>query len=46
MDLWMEAQNTLPAKLPRKVQDILNKHEHEGTTDSEEYGAAIVHFYA
>ncbi|KAF7344717.1 Proline iminopeptidase [Mycena venus] len=29
-----------------KIQDILDRYESEGTTDSEEYGAAVEQFYA
>ncbi|KAJ7135110.1 proline iminopeptidase [Mycena filopes] len=46
MDLWMEAQNVLRTKLPRKIQDVLNQHEKQGTTDSKEYGEAVGAFYA
>ncbi|KAJ7605956.1 Alpha/Beta hydrolase protein [Mycena polygramma] len=46
MDLWMEAQNALRAKLPRKIRNVLDKHEREGTTDSEEYNAAVGQFFA
>ncbi|KAJ7140385.1 proline-specific peptidase [Mycena filopes] len=46
MDLWMEAQNVLRTKLPRKIQDVLDQHEKQGTTDSKEYGEAVGAFYA
>ncbi|KAK7045124.1 proline iminopeptidase [Favolaschia claudopus] len=46
MDLWVKAQNFLRGMLPQDTQDILSKHEKDGTTDSEEYQAAVGVFYA
>ncbi|KAJ7218857.1 Alpha/Beta hydrolase protein [Mycena rebaudengoi] len=46
MGLWVEAQNALRAKLPQDVQDVLNKHEKDGTTDSKEYQVAVGVFYS
>lgn len=43
--LWLEAAAKLRAKLPQDVQDTLTKHEEDGTTDSEEYGKAMMVFY-
>ncbi|KAJ7444435.1 proline iminopeptidase [Mycena latifolia] len=46
MDLWMEAQTALRGQLPQEIQDVLDKNEKDGTTDSAEYSAAIGQFYA
>ncbi|KAK7045122.1 proline iminopeptidase [Favolaschia claudopus] len=46
MDLWVEAQNILRAKLPQDVQDKLDTNEKDGTTESEEYQSAVAVFYA
>lgn len=46
MGLWIEAQNGLRKNLPQEVQDILNKHEKEGSTDSPEYEEASGIFYS
>ena len=46
MKLWIEAQNRLRSQLPQNVQDVLDKHEADGTTESEEYQAAVGEFYA
>lgn len=46
MPLWIEAANTLRAKLPADVQRVLTEHEQAGTTDSAEYLAATDVFYA
>ncbi|KAJ7245288.1 proline-specific peptidase [Mycena rebaudengoi] len=46
MGLWVKSQNELRAKLPQDVQDILDKHERDGTTDSAEYQTAVGVFYA
>ncbi|KAJ7085500.1 proline-specific peptidase [Mycena belliarum] len=46
MGLWVDAQNLLRTKLPQDVQDVLDKHEKDGTTDSDEYAAAVGVFYA
>lgn len=45
MHQWMEAQNALRSKLPQDVQDVLQKHEDAGTTDSAEYEAAVEVYY-
>ncbi|OCH87905.1 proline-specific peptidase [Obba rivulosa] len=41
MTLWLEAAGSLLAQLPQDVQDILQKHERDGTTDSQEYKDAM-----
>jgi L-proline amide hydrolase len=46
MPLWLEAANALRAQLPEDVQKTLLSHEEAGTTDSEEYEAAMNVFYA
>ncbi|KAJ7756042.1 Alpha/Beta hydrolase protein [Mycena maculata] len=46
MGLWVVSQNAFRAQLPLDVQDILDKHEKNGTTDSEEYQAAVGVFYS
>jgi L-proline amide hydrolase len=46
MPLWLEAANALRAQLPEDVQKTLLRHEEAGTTDSEEYEAAMNVFYA
>ncbi|KAJ7753607.1 proline iminopeptidase [Mycena maculata] len=46
MGLWVEAANRLRTELPPDVQDALDKHEKEGTTESAEYQAAMTAFYA
>jgi proline-specific peptidase len=45
VDLWEEAAKKLRAKLPKEVQDVLDKHEKEGTTDSQEYKDAVFVYY-
>ncbi|KAI0671830.1 hypothetical protein C8Q78DRAFT_800662 [Trametes maxima] len=46
MNLWVEAANHLRSLLPKDVQDVLDKHEADGTTDSEEYHKAVDVFYS
>ncbi|KAJ6605830.1 Alpha/Beta hydrolase protein [Mycena sp. CBHHK59/15] len=46
MGLWITSQNALRAELPQDIQDVLDKHEKEGTTDSPEYQTAVGEFYA
>ena len=46
MPLWLDAASTLRARLPDDVQKTLLRHEEAGTTDSEEYEAAVQVFYA
>jgi L-proline amide hydrolase len=45
MDLWSAAAAELRAALPPGVDETLRKHEDAGTTDSEEYRAAMRVFY-
>ncbi|KAK1232895.1 hypothetical protein PQX77_003963 [Marasmius sp. AFHP31] len=45
MGLWVSAQNALRAKLEQATQDIMAKHENEGTTDNKEYEEAVDVFY-
>ncbi|GAA5025781.1 proline iminopeptidase-family hydrolase [Terrabacter aeriphilus] len=45
MELWLEAANTLRARLPEDVQQTLLAHEEAGTTDSAEYAEAEKVFY-
>ncbi|KAJ7140376.1 proline-specific peptidase [Mycena filopes] len=46
MGLWVTSQNALRTELPRAVQDTLDLHEKNGTTESEEYQAAVGVFYS
>ncbi|ESK94107.1 proline-specific peptidase [Moniliophthora roreri MCA 2997] len=46
MKLWVTAQDRLRSLLPKEVQEVLTKHEKEGTTDSAEYQEAVGVFYA
>ena len=43
---WVEEANRLRAELPPEVQQALLDHEAAGTTDSHEYEAAMMVFYA
>ncbi|KAJ3715368.1 Alpha/Beta hydrolase protein [Lentinula raphanica] len=43
--LWAEAQSKLRKLLPQEVQDVMEKHEKDGTTESEEYQKAMVAYY-
>lgn len=44
--LLADATNTLLGKFPKTFQDMIHKHEKEGTTDSEEYQKGIQEFYS
>ncbi|KAF4622284.1 hypothetical protein D9613_009034 [Agrocybe pediades] len=46
MPLWEEAQSVLLKQMPQDVQDVIAKHEKEGTTDSPEYQSAMGAYYA
>lgn len=46
MKLWLEAAAQLRAELPQDVQDVLSRHESEGTTDDPAYESAMNVFYA
>lgn len=39
------AANKLRRQLPQYVQDVLKRHEDDGTTDSPEYEEAVMEFY-
>jgi proline-specific peptidase len=39
---FAKTTKSLKAKLPREVQDTLDRHEEAGTTDSDEYNAAFM----
>jgi len=45
MKMWVEAQNRLRQRLPKEVQDIMEKHEVNKTTDSEGYQEVMEIFY-
>ena len=45
MEVWVSEANRLRAQLPAEVEATLRKHESAGTTDSEEYEAAVNKFY-
>ena len=45
IELWVQEANRLRRLLPVDVQDVLTPHEAAGTTDSEEYQAAVMGFY-
>jgi proline-specific peptidase len=45
LPLWVESQNKLKSKLPKEIQDIVEKHEKAGTTTDKEYEAAVQVFY-
>lgn len=42
---WIQACDTLREALPQGVQNTLKRHEDAGTTDSQEYEAAVNVFY-
>ncbi len=42
---WLEDLARYRAELPADIQDTLDRHEAEGTTDSEEYEKATLAFY-
>lgn len=43
---WLEDTGALRAQLPEDVQEVLDRHEAAGTTDSEAYRAATDIFYS
>ncbi|OCL06054.1 proline iminopeptidase [Glonium stellatum] len=45
MGMWVMAANKLRRQLPQEVQDVLKRHEDDGTTDSSEYEEAVMSFY-
>jgi proline-specific peptidase len=42
---WLTELDRLRADLPPGIDDVLRRHEAEGTTDSEEYQTAMISFY-
>jgi proline iminopeptidase len=42
---WYEDVTAYRKQLPSEVQDVLDRHEAAGTTDSEQYEAAVMEFY-
>ena len=42
---WIREANELRARLPRRVQEVLDDHERRGVFDCPEYTAAIMVFY-
>ena len=45
IELWLQEANKLRSKLPPEVQATLLKHEADGTTNADEYSAAVRVFY-
>jgi L-proline amide hydrolase len=45
IELWVSEANRLRALLPPEVQEVLDRHEAAGTTDSQEYEQAVMRFY-
>ena len=45
MQLWVSEANRLRNLLPPQVQETLNRHERDGTTDSDAYQQAVMVFY-
>ena len=43
--LWREALAGLRAQWPRDFQDMLGRHERDGTTDAPEYQEGLIQFY-
>jgi len=43
---WIEAQMVHRRKLPQDIQDVLDRCEKEGTTDSKEYQDAVNVYYS
>lgn len=46
MPLWREAADRLRSGLPRPIQETMRRHESAGSTDADEYLAAVELFYA
>jgi proline iminopeptidase len=42
---WIEDVTTYRKQLPSEVQEVLDRNEAAGTTDSEQYEAAVMEFY-
>ena len=45
MSLWVEEAMRLRRELPKDVQDALDRHEADGSTDDPEYEQATIEFY-
>ncbi|KAF5347294.1 hypothetical protein D9756_009976 [Leucocoprinus leucothites] len=45
-ELWIQAQEILRRKLPQETQDVLDRCEREGKTESQEYQAAVQAYYS
>ncbi|KZV68540.1 proline-specific peptidase [Peniophora sp. CONT] len=45
IELWKVSVNKLLRRFPKEFQDMLRKHEEEGTTDSQEYQDGMTAFY-
>ncbi|KAF5336343.1 hypothetical protein D9611_006735 [Ephemerocybe angulata] len=46
LDLWVQSITDLRSKLPQDVKDVLDKHEADGTTASQEYNDAVTFYYS
>lgn len=46
IDLWVEAQNKLRRTLPKEVQDVMDRCEKNGSTESDEYQGAMLEYYS
>ncbi|MBW4030027.1 MAG: proline iminopeptidase-family hydrolase [Acidobacteria bacterium] len=46
MALWLSEANRLRAELPREVEEVLDRHEAQGTLQDPEYLKAADYFYA
>jgi proline-specific peptidase len=45
MSQWVSEANRLRSQLPREIQEVMDKHESEGTVDDPAYEAASMEFY-
>ncbi|KIJ47016.1 hypothetical protein M422DRAFT_59564 [Sphaerobolus stellatus SS14] len=45
IELWVEGAMKLLSQLPPETQEIIKKHERDGTTDNNEYKEALKYFY-
>ncbi len=46
MELWLSEANRLRSELPREVEEVLERHEAQGTLNDPEYLKAAAYFYA
>jgi len=46
MELWLSEANRLRSELPREVEEVLDRHEAQGTLEDPEYLKAADYFYA